>query len=193
AGVGAVFFVGLPLRLPRAQGPRSRGGETRQQPLVLLRELGGKFRRRLTVDQLFQADFAATGIRKAGERRLVEDGIAAPLLPAVAEHELVSLARGDGDQEPPEVVTVVQLREATMPGPPAEAIEGAQGHVLFVRAAARQAVQFLASQPDESLEIALPEILRGRRVPVPQPAEPLADRLIRRHRTRPPTGKVREN
>src|SRR5262249_31354455 len=50
--------------------------------------------------------------------------------------------------------------------------------------------QFLAGQPDQPLEIALPQLLRGRRVPVAQLAEPLAHRLIRRHRPGPPTGKT---
>src|SRR5262245_55080327 len=108
--------------------------------------------------------------------------MAPPLLALLAEPELVGLASRDGDQEPPKVVAVVQLREAALPRPSTETIEGTQGHVLLVLTAARQPLHFLAGQSDQLLEIALPQLLCGRRVPVLQPAEPLAHRLIRRHR-----------
>src|SRR5262249_11029588 len=184
------FFVGVAFQLPLGDGPQFGVGERGQQAPVLLGQLGGELRRRLAVEQLLQAHLPGAGSGDAGQRRLIEDRVATPLRAALAEPELVGLAGRDGDQQPPEVVAVVQLREAILGGAAAEAVEGAQRHVLLVRTAARRAFQFLAGQPDQPLEIALPQLLRGRRVPVAQLAEPLAHRLIRRHRPGPPTGKT---
>src|SRR5262249_33658277 len=73
-------------------------------------------------------------------------------------------------------------------GATAEAVEGAEGHVLLVGGAAGRAFQLLAGQSDEPLEIALPQLLRSRGVPGLQPADPLAYGFVPRHQSGPPTG-----
>src|SRR5207237_440616 len=79
-----------------------------------------------------QGRFLRGRVRGAGQGGLVEHGTAAPLLPALVLRQVNRLAGGEEDEELPQVQAVVQLGEAVLPGASAEAVEGAEGHVLLV-------------------------------------------------------------
>ena len=67
------------------------------------------------------------------------------------------LARGDHDQQPPEVVTIAEPIEPAMSGAVAEALESALGHVLAVDDAGtmRELPELVVGQPDEPVEMRL--------------------------------------
>jgi hypothetical protein len=60
------------------------------------------------------------------------DPAAAPLLPSRAAHLVGGLAFGDGDEDPPEVIAVVQPGKAALGGGAAEAVEGTQRRILLI-------------------------------------------------------------
>src|SRR5436853_492857 len=84
-------------------------------------------------------------------------GAAAALLPARVLAQVQRLAGGQRQQEARQVVAVVQAREAALFGGTAEAVEGAQRHVLLVRRLPRRAPQLGPGQADEAAEVALPQ------------------------------------
>jgi len=69
------------------------------------------------------------------------------------------LPRCDCDQQPAEILAVGSLGELATADALAEAVEGAQRHVLFIKLAAGVTGQLLARQPDQLLEVAVPEPL----------------------------------
>src|SRR5262249_31120582 len=104
-----------------------------------------------------------------------------PLVSVLVTHQLEGLAGGDGDQQMPEVLAVVQPREAATFGATAEAIEGAEGYVFLVGDPPRRSLELFAGQPDQPLKVAFPEGLGGGVVAGLEPVDPVADRSIRRH------------
>jgi hypothetical protein len=95
---------------------------------------------------------------------------------------LQCLAGSDDDQQAPEVVAVLQLREAAALRPAAEAVEGAESGVLLVGGAAGPALELLAGQRDQSAEVALPQLLGNGLVAALQQLDPAGDRPCGRHR-----------
>src|SRR5439155_18383465 len=93
------------------------------------------------------------------------------------------LAVSDEQQHLPQVVAVVQLREAALLGGAVEAVEGRQGDVLLVGGAPRQAAEFAAGAPDQEAEVALPEGAGGVPVALLELVDPVRDRPDRGHRS----------
>src|SRR5206468_8828108 len=108
-------------------------------------------------------------------------GTAAPLLPSLVLRQVKRLAGGDPDEELPQVQAVVQLGEAVPLGPPAEAVEGAEGDVFLVGGAAGRGAELLAGQTDQAAEVALPQLLGRVRVAGLEPVDPLRDRRFGAH------------
>src|SRR5262249_61933711 len=102
--------------------------------------------------------------------------------------ELGRLGAADQGQRLPEVVAVVRAREAARGGALAEAVEGAEGHVLLVGGGPPEPAQPLPGQFDEPAEVALPEGLGGVVLAGLELADPVRDRPRRRHRGCPSTG-----
>src|SRR5262249_12813339 len=84
-----------------------------------------------------------------------------PLLARLVLVQVARLAQRDDHQELPQVVAVVELGEAALLRPAAEAVEGAERHVLLVGDGAAGGPQALPGQAHELREIALPEPLRA--------------------------------
>ena len=120
-------------------------------------------------------------VRGAGQGGLVEHGTAAPLLPALVLRQVNRLAGGEEDEELPQVQAVVQLGEAVLLGPTAEAVEGAQGDVFLVGGAAGRGAELLAGQTDQAAEVALPQLLGRVRVAGLEPVDPLGDGRVGAH------------
>src|SRR5262249_26332458 len=127
--------------------------------------LGGELRRRLAADDLFQIALLAAARASA-----------ASLGGLLAAHQVQRLLGRHGDEQPPQVVAVVELREAVALSIAAKAVEGADGDILRIGCAAEKVLQALAGQHDELLEIALPELLRGVGVAVLEKTDPVSDR-----------------
>src|SRR5262249_37058251 len=87
------------------------------------------------------------------------DFAAAPLLPPLAPGLVHRLTPGDDHQQPPQVVAVVESGIAAPGGAPAEVVKGAEGGVLLVGDGPSGPAEPGARQPDEGLEVALPELL----------------------------------
>src|SRR5208283_1279163 len=102
-------------------------------------------------------------------------GAAAALLTALVACQVQRLARRNRDQQAPEVIPIRQLREAAALDAATEAGEGAQGDVLLVRGAARQALQLAPRQAHQPPEVALPEVLGGDLVARPKLPDPVGD------------------
>src|SRR6516165_9606004 len=103
---------------------------------------------------------------------------AAAFIPTLVADEMQGLAGGKGDQQPPQAVAVGQGGEAAGLGGAAEAVEGAEGDVLFVGGAAGLALELPAGQVDQPYEIALPQRLGGGGIAGLQLADPVGDRAI---------------
>ena len=71
------------------------------------------------------------------------------------------LASCNDDEQTPQVVSIVQSGKPPALGSVAETIEGTQGHILFIRHAARCIAQLAAGHPDKTIEIHFPEFLGG--------------------------------
>jgi hypothetical protein len=93
----------------------------------------------------------------------------------------------DDEQQMPEVVAVVELREAAFLRATKEAVEGAEGHVLLVSHAARGAAELLSGQADQAMEVALPEMLGGGAVARAELINPGRNAAGGRHGRRSPT------
>src|SRR5262245_47214097 len=96
------------------------------------------------------------------------------------------LAEGDGGQEVPQVVAVVQMGEATLRGAATDAIEGAEGHVLFVGGAAVLSPEPGAGQASQAAEIAIPEWGKGVTFAALEPRDVPGDRAVVGHREAAP-------
>src|SRR3954453_487876 len=107
------------------------------------------------------------------------------LLAALLLDQVGRLARGDQDEQLPQVVAVLQLREAALLGGPAEAVEGVQGHVLLVGRPPRRGPEFGPRQADQPPEVALPQPLRGLALALLESPDPVADRSGLRHSSSP--------
>jgi hypothetical protein len=73
--------------------------------------------------------------------------------------EICGLAHRDENQEGPQPVAVFQLWKASLLDATAEAVEGAEGHVLFVGEAPQCASQTLACQSYQPRVVALQQRL----------------------------------
>src|SRR5262249_20880710 len=84
-------------------------------------------------------------------------------------------------EEAPQVVAVLQPGEAARCGAAAEAVEGAQRHVLLIRGAARVRAQVGAGALDQEAEVALPEGPGGGAVAGLEQVQPVGNGVVRRH------------
>src|SRR5262249_26420152 len=105
--------------------------------------LGGQLRSRFPAEQL------GWPIQGAG--------FGGPLPPL----QINGFADGDDGEQPPQVGAVIQLSEATLLGPQAEAFEGAQGDVFVVPGQCGDALEPGARQADQPPEVNLQQPLHG--------------------------------
>ena len=122
--------------------------------------------------------------RAAGQGGLVEHATAAPLLPALVLRQVKRLAGGEEDEELPQVQSVVQSGKAVLLGPPAEAVEGAEGDVFLVGGAAGRSAELLFGQTNQATEVTLPQLLGRVRVAGLEPVDPLGDGRVGAHGAR---------
>src|SRR5262249_26027846 len=108
-------------------------------------------------------------------------GPAPPLLPALVPQEVEGLPGGEDDQQPPQVVAVLQAREPAAGRGPAEGVEGAEGRVLLVGRPAAGPPEPGPGQLDQLTKVALPQGLGSVRVAGAELAEPARDRSLWRH------------
>src|SRR5579871_4671013 len=109
-----------------------------------------------------------------------------PFLPSLVTAQMGRLAKRQDDQQPPQVLAVVHVRKAAGFGAAAEAIEGAQRDIFFVGGGAGGAAELLSRQPDQTTEIALPQLLGSGLVASLEWTDPARDRTVGRHRWHPP-------
>lgn len=107
-------------------------GEQVEQPVVLLGNLGGELRRRLVADDLLDGRVAGVAGVPGGYPRLAADGATALALAVLVGELIEGLAGGDDDEQPPEVVAVVELGEAAAGDALEKAVEGVLNDVLLV-------------------------------------------------------------
>jgi hypothetical protein len=114
---------------------------------------------------------------------------AAALAPPGAAELVGGLALGEGHQQPPEVVAVVEPGEAAFRGGAAEAVEGAERRVLPVGDDGRDAgaAEPPVGQAHEPLEVAPPDGLDDGGVAPLQVVDPASDGaiVVGRHRIGP--------
>ena len=93
------------------------------------------------------------------------DSAATALQPPRTAHLVRDLAFGDDDQEPPEVVAVVQPGEAALSRGAAEAVEGTQRRILLIlgRPGPSVGAQSGLGQPDQAGEVRAPRAAERRR------------------------------
>jgi hypothetical protein len=97
-------------------------------------------------------------------------------------NQVDGLARGDDDQQSPQVVPVFQPRKPPLLGAATEAVEGRQRHVFLVGCPPGQVAQLLACQADQAAVVVLPQLLHGRAVAGLQLTNPVRDVSVGRHR-----------
>ena len=171
--------------------PQRRVLQPGEESRVVVGEAGDLFGGRLPAEDLARP---ASPSPSPPTRRADSPSTSPPaaLLPRLVPHRVERLAHRDRRQQPPEVVPVVQLRELAPAGAIAEALEGAQGHVLLVERPPAMRRQPRAGQPDQPLEVAIPEPLDVRTVASLDPVDPDRDRILlgpRRQSPIEPSGK----
>src|SRR5262249_38234296 len=169
---------GVAFHLPQRDRLQHGFAKEVEQPLTFLGRLGRELRRRLPAQDLVQTESVVGG-------QLDGDGPAATLLAAFIAQVASYLAGSEQDQEPPEVVAVVQLRKPAVHCIAAEAVERAEGHVLL-GAAPRRLAELLASQFDQARKVAFPQRLHRRRLAFPKLPDPVRNGPLWPHRPVPP-------
>src|SRR5262249_31584822 len=152
---GGDLFDRPVLHPPERYGAQVVVAQPVEEPPALLGHLNGELGGRLGAE-----DPVETGARpvRAEKRRLPLDIAAPALLPAIVLDQVDRLAGRDQRQQLPEIVAVAQLGELAAAGPAAEAVEGAQRHVLLVRGATGRARELGPGQADQPVEVAVPEL-----------------------------------
>src|SRR5271157_2343994 len=170
--------VGVPFHLPPRHHAQRVIAQAAIEPPAFLSHLGRQLGGELGIEDLFEA--------RSHQLREDEHPARAPCQPTLTAHQVDRLAHGDDDQQFPKVVAVVEPRELAAFGPLIEALEGAEGHILLVGRAARGTPELGAGEPDQPLEVSLPELLGGGPLPGLEQLDTMGDRPFRRHRHRPP-------
>ena len=88
------------------------------------------------------------------------------------------LALGDDHEQPPQVIAVIEPGITSAGGPADEAVEGAQGGIFLVGHGPGRTAEPVARQPDQGLEIALPELLGGIGIPGLEGGDPDGDGVL---------------
>src|SRR5262249_47728584 len=83
-----------------------------------------------------------------------------------------------GDEDPPQVIAIVQPRETAGARRATEAVEGAQRHVLSVSRKPAAPCQLPVRESDEAVEVPLPEGLHGGVVALLEISDPVRDRTF---------------
>src|SRR5271157_1116488 len=170
--------VGVPFHLPPRHRAQRVIAQAAIEPPAFLGHLDRQLGVQLGIEDLFEARFH--------QIREDEHPAGASCRPTLVAHLVDRLAHGDDGQQLPKVVAVVELRELAAFGPLIEALEGAEGHILLVGRAARGAPEPGAGEPDQPLEVSLPELLGGGPLPGLEQLNAVGDRPFRRHRHRAP-------
>src|SRR5262249_47552277 len=121
---------------------------------------------------------AQAGIRVCSlEHRLTEHVAAAALQLMFAPDLVGCLSRGDGDEEPPEVVSAAERGEGTGGGPIEEAVEDAQRNVFLIARPTRLGPKPKSCEMGKALEVPSPEVPRGLiHLSRPKCVDPVRDR-----------------
>ena len=100
-------------------------------------------------------------------------------------YRIKCLADRDSGQKSPEVVPVVQLRELSRPARSQKLWKALRRHILLVEGAATMGRQLRAGQPDQPLEVSIPEPLDIRTVAGLDPVKPECDCILLHHGRNP--------
>ena len=120
--------------------------ECHEKPLAFLGHSHGDFGFGLAAEHLLE---------NAGA--VVEARGTAPLLASRIAKVMGSFTHCESSEHPPQAVAIREVREATLLRIAAETIECAEGDILFIRRTPRRIAKPLASEPDEPVEVAIPE------------------------------------
>src|SRR5262245_35385665 len=95
--------------------------------------------------------------------------------PLFVLHQVDCFARGNDNQETPQVMAVVELRKPAVGGRATKAVQGTECYVLLIGGTAGRTLEPGARQGHQTLEVVLPQGLGGRQVACLQLLEPMAD------------------
>src|SRR5271166_23861 len=170
------LVVRVSLQLPESNLPQALIGQAAQPGLKLLGQHRHKFGGRLTADELLEAP-GTVGV-KTSQSCLRDHPPAASLELALAPNLIADLAHRDHDQEPPEIVAILEAVEPARRGAGAKTVEGAQGGVFLVldRRGPRDRFELLSRQTHQAGEIALPKPAGGIGLAILQVPDPPSDR-----------------
>jgi hypothetical protein len=152
--------------------PQRVVGEQAVEATILLLHLGGELRCRFTASQLPNA-----GGGTAEREIRLQHGFAAYLTATALVGLLVSaqanrFALRQHHQHLPQILAVIEPREVSLFDAAQEIMECGQHDIFFVRHATWQVTQLATGQPEESLQVTLPELRRGGRLASLELAEP---------------------
>ena len=103
------------------------------------------------------------------------------LLADIAALLIDRLAHRHGNQHAPQVATIRDLRQSAMLGSVAETTKDTYGHILFVGHTARRGSQFLPSQMDQPIEVAVPDLRDGSLIAGLESANPTSYGIVLIH------------
>ena len=153
------LVVAVALHLEQGDRAELLVAEALEQAATFVDHLGGECGSRLPADDLLQPP-TRLGARRV-EGRLADHPPAAAALAALPPEVVGGLARRDRHEQPPQVAAVAEPGEPALGGTPAEAVEGAQRHVLLVGHAQRGRLEPGVRQADELVEVSPPELRGG--------------------------------
>jgi hypothetical protein len=131
--------------LAHGNGPELLIPKAFEQPPGLVGQERREGGRGLSIQELFDERFGSPAwARQLGEAQHVP---AAPLLPPLVAAEIERLARRDGNQQPPQLVAIGQLREPSLSGIVAKVGERTEGDIFFVRGAAPRGAFYAPARP----------------------------------------------
>src|SRR5262249_55876213 len=97
-----------------------------------------------------------------------------PFEPAAVAKQVRRLAPGEGRQQTPEIIAVVQLGNAPALSGAAETVKGTEGDVFFVGSTARGTYQPGTGQRNQPFKIAVPEGIGRCLIPGAKLRDPLS-------------------
>jgi hypothetical protein len=106
---------------------------------------------------------------------LARDGATAAFFTVLVCELFEGLVGGDHDQQPPQAVAVIKLREPPSVHCLKEAVESVLHHVFFIGAAGASVAHLLAGQLDQLAIVPLPQRLGGGRIALFECRDPMRD------------------
>jgi hypothetical protein len=137
------LFGAESFHFPKCDGTEFDTSQAFESPPTFFGDHGREFGRGLSSRELFKTGLLACRSGEANQRCFVKYNSAAALLAALATPETDCLAFREGNQNAPQIVAILQLRELAARRSTAKAVKCAKRHIFLIGCSPRKSEQLL--------------------------------------------------